>query len=202
MGLTRKFLKDLGVESDAIDSIIDEHRKTVDSLRDDLDKLNTEMAAKKETEKELENLKKAAEENDSYKEKYEDTKKKFDEYKQTIAGEKELTKKTDAYRKALKEAGISDKRIDSVIRLAKADGILDGLEFDGDNIKNHDKVLESIKESYGEYIETISKVGAPVPDPPTKTNPNTFESMTLADKMAYANEHPNAPEVTSWLKGE
>ena len=202
MGLTRKFLKDLGVESDAIDSIIDEHRKTVDSLKDDLDKLNTEMAAKKETEKELENLKKAAEENDSYKEKYEDTKKKFDEYKATIAGEKELTKKTDAYRKALKEAGISDKRIDSVIRLAKADGILDDLEFDGDNIKNHDKVLESIKESYGEYIETISKVGAPVPDPPTKTNPNTFDSMTLADKMAYANEHPNAPEVTSWLKGE
>ena len=202
MALTRKFLKDLGVESDAIDSIIDEHRKTVDSLKDDLDKLNTEMAAKKETEKELENLKKAAEENDSYKEKYEDTKKKFDEYKQTIAGEKELTKKTDAYRKALKEVGISDKRIDSVIRLAKADGILDGLEFDGDNIKNHDKVLESIKESYGEYIETKSTVGASVPDPPTKTNPNTFDSMTLADKMAYANAHPDAPEVTSWLKGE
>ena len=30
MALTRKFLKDLGVESDAIDSIVEEHRKTVD----------------------------------------------------------------------------------------------------------------------------------------------------------------------------
>lgn len=202
MALTRKFLKDLGVESEAIDSIVEEHRKTVDSLKDDIDKLTAEVAADKDVKKELDELKKAAEENDSYKEKYEDTKKKFDEYKQAIAGEKELTKKTDAYRKALKEAGISEKRIDSVIRLAKADGILDDLEFDGDNIKNHDKVLESIKESYGEYIETKSTAGASVPDPPTKTNPTTFESMTLADKMAYANEHPNAPEVTSWLKGE
>lgn len=202
MALVRKFLKDLGIESDAIDSIIEEHRKTVDSLKDELDKLTSEVAANKEVKKELDELKKAAEENDSYKEKYEDTKKKFDEYKAEIAGEKELSKKVDAYRKALKEAGVSDKRIDSVVRLAKADGILDELEFDGDDLKGRDKVLESIKDAYGEYIETKSTAGATVPDPPTKTNPNTFESMTLADKMAYANANPDAPEVVAYLKGE
>ena len=202
MALTRKFLKDLGVEGDVIDSIVEEHRKTVDGLKDELDKITAEVAANKEVKKELDELKKAAAENDSYKEKYEDTKKKFDEYKAEIAGEKELSKKVDAYRKALKEAGISDKRIDSVIRLAKADGVLDELEFEGDKIKHHEDLMKSIRDSYGEYIETKSTAGATVPDPPTKTNPNTFETMTLADKMAYANENPKSPEVMAWLKGE
>ena len=118
MSLTRKLLKDLGIESEAIDKIIEEHRGTVDSLKDELDNLRTEIESAKEVEKELNKLKDEAQKKDSYKEKYDDLKKEYDKFKADTEGEKVTARKSEAYKKALKDAGISDKRIESVMRLA------------------------------------------------------------------------------------
>lgn len=200
--MTRKFLKELGIESELIDKIIEEHRGTVDSLRDDLDNTKTELSKYKSYETELNALKDEIKDKDSYKEKYDELKNQFDNYKAEIASKAKEAAKVEAYKNALKEAGISEKRIESVLRLAKADGYIDSLEFDGENIKNIKDVQETIKNSYGDYIETKKQTGADVPQPPSQGNPNTFDSMTLADKMAYANANPNAPEVVAFLKGE
>ena len=88
---------------------------------------------------------------------------------EVIDGEKISAKKSEAYKKALKEAGISDKRIDSVMRLAKADGMIDAVEFDGENVKDADKITEGIKKSYGDDIETTATVGASTANPPSNT---------------------------------
>lgn len=201
MAFTRKFLKDLGIEAEAIDKIIDEHRGTVDGLKDEVDSLKTEIDSKKEAEKELSKLKEEIQASDAYKDKYDKLKKDFENYKSEIAGERTAAKKTDLFRAELKKAGVSEKRIESVLRLAKADGLIDKIEFDDSGIKDADLVSKSITEAYSDYIEVQQKSGADVPQPPANT-PNTFNEMTLADKMSYANSHPDAPEVASWLKGE
>lgn len=168
MALTRKFLKGLGgVEDEAIEDIIKEHRGTVDSLRDELDNLKEEIAKSKDIEKELNELKDKQSKGDSYKEKYEKLESEFKEYKTSVDGEKLTAKKSEAYKKALKEAGVSDKRIESVLRLAKADGEIDKIEFDGDEVKGIDKITEKIKSDYADYIETESTSGAKTPNPPS-----------------------------------
>lgn len=201
MAFTRKFLKELGIDSELIDKIIDEHRGTVDSLKDEIDNLKSDADAHNEVKKELEKLKAEAQKDDTYKTKYDNLKKEYADYKATVDGEKIETRKNDAYRKALKDAGISEKRIESVLRLAKADGLIDSLEFEGENIKNPETIAEAIKTNYSDYIESTKEIGANVPNPPVQGNINTFDTMSLAEKMEYANANPTDAGVVSWLNG-
>lgn len=182
MSFSRKFLKDLGIDSEIIDKVIEEHRGTVDSLKDELDSLRTEIEAGKDIKKELDELKEKSQKDTTYKTKYEDLKKEFDNFKANVDGEKVSAKKSEAYKKALKDAGISEKRIESVMRLAKADGHIDAIEFDGDNVKDADKISEKIKQAYGDYIETSTVVGASTANPPS--NSNSGAKMTRAEIYA------------------
>lgn len=203
MSLSRKFLKDLGIDdSEVIDKIINEHRGTVDTLKDDVDNLKAENDANKSLIKELESLKAEVQSKSEFEDKYNKLSEEFDKFKSDIEGEKVSAKKDEAFRKVLKEAGISEKRIESVLRLAKVDGLVDGIEFDGDNVKDAGKLTEAVKGSYAEYIESVKEVGADVAQPPVHGNPNVFNEMSLADKMAYANANPNDASVISFLKGE
>lgn len=201
MALTRKFLKDLGIEGEEVDKIINEHRGTVDSLKDDIDSLKSEIEGNKAIEKELNELKESVKDAESYKEKYETIKKDFTEYKAEVQNEKVSFQKAEAYKTILKNAGISEKRIESVLKLAKVDGLLDKLEFDNEgNVKNLNELESEAKTAYAEYVDTIRESGAQTPNPPAKTN-NTFENMTLTEKMAYANANPDSAEVQAWMKG-
>lgn len=193
MSFTRKFLKDLGIEAESIDKIIEEHRGTVDGLKDELDNLKTEVESAKEIKKELDKLKEESQKKDSYKDKYEELRKEYDKYKADIDGEKASAKKSEAYKKALKEAGISEKRLESVLRLAKADGFIDQLEFDGENVKELDKVKETIKNTYGDYIETSTTVGANTANPPAKSNSGV--KMTKAE--IYAKDEKGRYKLTT-----
>lgn len=175
-------LKDLGIEGEVIDKIIEEHRGTVDSLKDELDNLRAEIDSAKDIKKELDKLKEESQKKDSYKEKYDDLKKEFDKFKADTEGEKVTARKSDAYKKALKEAGISEKRIESVMRLAKADGFIDKLEFDGENVKELDKIKDTIKNTYGDYIEHSTVVGADTANPPS--NSGSGSKMTKAEIYA------------------
>lgn len=202
MSLTRKFLKDLGIEGDEVDKIINEHRSTVDSLRDDVDSLKAEVEKYKATEKEISDLKKSAEAAESYKAKYEEIEKNFNDYKTEVQNEKSTSQKMDAYKNLLKSAGIGDKRIDSVLKLAKVDGLIDKLEFDKDGaVKNSETISEEIKTAYSDYVEEIKEKGASTPNPPENKG-GTFDSMTLAEKMAFANSNPDSAEVQKWMRGE
>lgn len=180
-GFTRKFLKDLGIDAEIIDQIIDAHRGTVDSLKDENDSLKAELSSAKEIKKELDALKEETQKKDSYKDKYDTLKKEFDQFKADTDGEKTAAKKSDAYRKALKTAGIAENRIESVLRLAKADGLIDKVEFDGENVVDFDKITDNIKNTYGEYITTSTVVGAKTPNPPAN---NGGGKMTRAEIYA------------------
>ena len=174
------------------------HHSIVDEIRDQLDAANAEAAKYKAdaeklpgVQKELSDLKGG----EDYKAKYEKEHADFDAYKKQIADGEELTKKKAAYRKLLADEHISEKRLDSVIRLTDFSGIK--LDKDG-NLQDVDELKETIKSEWAEYITTERMDGVNPGTPPGKDG-SGFGAMTLAQKMAYANQHPGAPEVVAWL---
>lgn len=175
--LTRKMLKAMGIEDEKIDQIIEAHTETTDALKADRDKYKEEIDSLKESakedakalksaQKELEELKGNVEELESYKEKYEKEHKAFDEFKTEVEAERTTASKTTAYKALLKKAGVSDKRFDAIIRLTD----LDSIELDSKGeVKDADKVVESIKSDWSEYIETKTEIGAKTENPPDNT---------------------------------
>ena len=98
----------------------------------------------------------------------------------------------------MKEAGVTESLIDLIVK-ADADKVK-GIELDDSgNIKDAKKLLDSFKETYKNYITDKGVKGEDVNNPPAGGKGTSFENMSLAQKMAYANEHPDAPEVSSWL---
>ena len=85
----------------------------------------------------MDDLKAAAEKNgkDPFKVKYEAIKEEFDNYKKDISAKETKANKTAAYRELLKKAGVSEKRIDTVLKVSDVDGI----EIDKDGKVNFDK---------------------------------------------------------------
>ena len=199
MALTRKFLTALGIEESKIDEIITAHtdvtsvlKKERDDFRDKAETLEEAQKKlgedKKDLEKQLNDAKKELEkfsDEDTWQKKYEqldeDNKKlqkDFDDYKKEVGDKEVATKKKDAYKKMLKEAGISEKRIDSVMRVSD----IDSVEFDNDNnIKDSEKLIEKIKEEWADFITKTSEQGANTATPPAN---NSESAMTKEEIMA------------------
>ena len=158
MALTRKFLSALGVEADKIDEIINAHTETVDGLKDELAKVKADAEKLPAVQKELDDLKAAAEK--------EAIKEDFENYKKEVAAKETKASKSAAYRALLKEAGIADKRLDAVLKVSDVDAI--ELEKDG-KIKGADDLLKSVKEEWADFIPTESTKGAATATPPAST---------------------------------
>ena len=208
MSLTRKLLKGMSLTDEQMDTIITEHTETVNSIKEEIDTLTEENEKlKKEVkseikksdsvQKELDELKDSIEKSENgnpFEEKYNTLKAEFDDYKKTVDAEKEQGKKETAYKKLLKESGISEKRVESVLKLAKVDGKLDGIEFDEKGeVKGADKLKESIKADYSEYVQTEQVRGA---DPATPPNGDgKGEPISRAQQLAQQ-YHDNLYGVT------
>lgn len=193
MALSRKFLTALGLEGDKVDEIISAHSDTVDALKDERDKAKKEAEEYKnqidklkadtdkipDLKKEITELKKAAkeaaenEDKDAWKVKYDaikeerdKLKEEFDSYKNEISAKETKASKEKAYRKLLEEAGVSGKRIDSVLRVTD----LEKIELDDEgNIKDSAEQKKSIKEEWADFITTKKEAGADTATPPANT---------------------------------
>lgn len=189
--LTRKMLKAMGIEDEKIDQIIEAHTEVTDALKADRDRykgeaekiqtLEDEKAAlqkeKDALQKEKDGLQKKADDAESYKEKYNSEHKAFEDYKADISTKQIRAKKTDAYKGLLKQAGVSDKRFDAIVKVTA----IDDLEMDDDGkIKGSEDVVKSIKENWSEFIETESTKGASTGNPPKNIGGQT---MTKEDIM-------------------
>lgn len=141
------------------------HLGVVDPLKDDVTRYKADAEKLPAVQKELDDLKGKGD--DGYKEKYESEHQAFEDYKTSVAAEKTTAAKEKALETALKKVGIADKRLQSVARLCKGDGLLDKLELDDKGaIKDSDKLEASLKESYSDYIVTTSTQGANTANPP------------------------------------
>ena len=183
MAFARKNLKAMGLEDDTVDAIIDMHREVVDGIKEKADKYKADADKLAEAEKTIEDLKKQVESVDSYKEKYEKEHKDFEAYKKNIDAEKTKAKKSEAYKAVLKEAGVSEKRYDAILRLTD----LDKVELDDEGkIKDSAKVVEDVKKEWSDYIVKTEEHGAGTETPPAGAGAG---DRTLSRAAQVAQKH-------------
>ena len=192
MALSRKLLSTMGIEDDKIDQIIEAHTETVNALKDERDEAQkTADKYKFDAErlpgilKEMDELKEASGKDDVWKVKYdakteelEALQKEYDEYKTGITAKETLAQKQEAYRSLLKEIGISDKRIEAVLKVSDVESV--ELTEEG-KIKDSDKLTDAIKDEWSDFIVKESTKGADTSKPPAS---NGNGQPSLAAKIA------------------
>lgn len=177
MAITRKLLKGMGLTEEQQDTIIEAHTDTVNGLKADVERYKADAEKLPAVQKELDEIKGNGE--GGYKEKYEAEHKAFETYKKAVDTEKATAAKEKAVEAVLKKIGVSEKRLQSVAKLAKADGLLDALELDENGaVKDADKLEKSLKDGYSEYITTTRTKGADTATPPANSG---GAKLTMAD---------------------
>lgn len=112
-----------------------------------------------------------------WKTKYDALKDDFEAYKKDITAKETKATRSNAYKELLKQAGISEKRLDTVLKVSD----IDSLEMGEDGkFKDSDKILESIKTEWADFITTTETKGAETSTPPSN---NGGGKMTKADIM-------------------
>lgn len=114
---------------------------------------------------------------EKWKTKYDALKDDFDAYKKDITAKETKATRSNAYKELLKQAGISEKRLDAVLKVSD----VDSLEMGEDGkFKDSEKILEGIKTEWADFITTTETKGANTSTPPTN---NGGGKMTKADIM-------------------
>lgn len=176
MSLTRKKLKALGLADDVVDTIIEEHTEVVNGLKSDLDKYKTEAEKLPNVQKELDDLKAAG--GDDYKKKYENEHTAFEAYKTEQSKKETKGAKERAYREILKSAGVDEKRIETIMKVTS----VDDLDVDSDGkIKDAEKVAQTIKTEWADFIVTRRDTGAPTPTPPRRGADIDLGELSMAE---------------------
>ena len=171
MSLTRKFLKAMGIEDEKVDQIIEAHSETVDALKEERDGYKADAEKLPEVQRQLEAAKKKAPkegEETVSKADYDKLKAEFDEYKNDIQAKESHAAKEKAFREILKEAGVSEKRIDAIVRVSDIDSV--ELADDG-KAKEAAKLTEKVKSEWSDFIETVKTSCVKTPTPP-QNNPS------------------------------
>ena len=185
MALTRKFLKGMGLGDDVVESIIEAHVESIDGVKTERDKYKADAEKLATVQKELDDLKAAGD--GGYKEKYEKEHADFEQYKADQNAKETRQAKEKAYREFLKSVGVSEKRIPSIIKVTD----LNAVELEGDKVKDADnKLAESVKTEWADFIETRNTDGANTQNPPANnpTNGDDPSKMTMEQYIAYRNK--------------
>lgn len=209
MALTKEQVKEIlseaGVPSDnlnsAVTKIMDGHTISLDYLRGEIKTYKEQAERLPAVQKELDDLKQVTAGNDTYKAKYEAVQKELDGIKAEATAKALREAKENAVKDVFKEINLPEN-----FYLRALKGVnLEELELTKNNtLKDVEALKTAISQEWGDIIEGYKEKtgvqGANVAKPPTSTGGNTFNDLTLADKMKYANEHPNDEQVTAWLK--
>lgn len=200
MALTRRSLKNMGIDDEKIEEIIASHTETVDALKEQRDSYKADAEKLPAVQKELDDLK-AAVKDDGYEGKYNDLKGEFEAYKKGVEEKETTAKKEKAYRTILKDCGVSEKRIDSVMKVTDFGKLK--LDKDG-NLEGVDALKNDIKEEWSEFIVTEGAKGADVPKPPESSGKTTYKdkSEIMAIKDVVERQKAIADNIEMFRKGD
>lgn len=197
MALTKKMLKSMDIPDDKIELIFEAHAESLAGVTADRDKYKADAEELANVKKELVKAQAAVEDAETTAEQLKKIRAEFADFKAGVESKNLQSLKEKAYSKVLSQAGIPEKRHGAIIRVTDFSKI----ELDeGNNIKDSKKHVDEAKAVWADFIVTTKEQGAPTPKPPTNTGGSTFEKMSLAEKMDYANENPESPEVKAWLQ--
>lgn len=189
MALSKKMLQAMGLEDAQIEQIIEAHRETINGLTEERDNLKDEIKKAKDEAERLVNVEKdllkaqaKVEESEKTAEKLKNLQTEFENYKTDIEAKETKAKKENAYKELLAEAGVSDKRFDSILKITD----LSGIEFEDDGkVKDSKTVVENIKKEWADFVVTGGTRGTHTATPPessgTGTDIETLEKMSMAE---------------------
>lgn len=203
MALTRKFLSAMDIPAEKIDEIINAHSETVNSLKEERDKIQKEYDELKDQSGNADSLKKELEEahaeldkikTSGWESKYKELKAEYDSYKADTEAKATKSAKETAYKKLLIDAGVSSKRVDSILKVSASS--IDSVVLDEDGkIKDADKIIEGVKEEWSDFISTSHEKGADVSTPPANNGSGDIKKPSRATELVaqYRNEHYGNP---------
>lgn len=145
----------------AAEEICGRHSVVTDSLKKERDQFRADAESLPKIQKELDELK--AKGDDGYKKKYEDEHAAFEKYKGEQTAKETKSAKSAAYRELLKSAGVSEKRIDAILKVSDIDAV--ELAEDG-KVKDAEKLTETIKTEWADFIVATQTQGAQTSNPP------------------------------------
>lgn len=199
----REFLSAAGCDAekvaDVTDKIIEGHITSIEALREERDNFKKDVEIYKrdadklaEVQKELDELQGSKGNNlfetkyNEMKEQHDKLKTEFDQYKAEVDAKEVIRIKDSAYRKLLKDSNVSDKRIDSIMKVSD----LATVELDKDgNIKDVEGLKKSIAEEWKDFIVTEHQEGAGTATPP-ETSTQVPKGKSRAAEIA-AQYHAN-----------
>lgn len=202
MALTRKMLRAMGIEDEKIDQIIEAHTETVDALKEQREQYKADAEKLPDVQKQLDKVTKDLENSgkDTYKVKYEALKEEHEKMISDNAEKEARSAKESAYKELLKSVGISEKRIASIVKVSD----IDSVELDDKGaIKDVDKLTESIKTEWSDFIPTTTTQGAQTATPPMTTAQKSYTSADIK-KMSVEDINKNWDNIKASLnsKGE
>ena len=126
---------------------------------------------------------------EKWKTKYDALKDDFEAYKKDITAKESEAAKNNAYKALLKEAGVSEKRLETVLKAEKPN--ISGFEMGDDGkFKDSDKILENIKSEWADFIVNTQQKGADTPTPPSGNDSGSGGSGRAAQRVAqYMADH-------------
>lgn len=170
MAFTRQTIRNLAKESgvelpkELEDALVSEHLAARNAY--------AEEQVKAELEKQPEQ--KAVNVKDS--EEYKTLKQSFDDYKAEIANKQAKEAKEKAVRAFYESKGITGKNLEIAMRGSRAE--IDGIELDGDKIKDNSALDALVKGDFSGLVATTTTKGANTANPPAN---NGGDKLTKAD---------------------
>lgn len=162
MALTRKLLEGMGIEDKQIETIIEAHSETVTALKAERDKAKEAAAKVPDLQRQLEEAKSTSDNDGEWEEKFNAEHKAFEDFKAQVNAEKANAEKAQAYRGMLADAGIDPKRIDAIMRVTD----LEKVEMEDGKLKDADKLKESAKSEWSDFVIKTHTEGSNPANPP------------------------------------
>lgn len=188
MAFTRNFLKSTGLTDDQITAVIEEHTAVTDALKKERDGYKEQADKANDLQKQLDDIANG----ENFKKKYEDEHKAFEDFKKQTESEAQTAKVRSAYRKLLAEEGISEKRLDAILKVTD----LSKMKLDKDgNLDGEAELKKTINNEWGEFKTTVTTKGAVVEKPlqtgkATKTKEEIYAIKDPAERQkAIAENH-------------
>ena len=194
MGFSRSFLKATGLTDEQITAVMEEHVSVVDGLKAERDKYRDEAGKAADLQKQLEEVSSG----EDYKAKYDKEHADFEAFKKQTAEDAEAAKVRAAYRKLLTDERISEKRLDSIIKVT--DFAKMKLGKDG-KLDHEDELRKAINDEWSEFRTTVSERGAKVENPPTTGNGKLTKEEILKIEDTSARQKAIAENLDLFQKG-
>lgn len=190
MALTQAMLKAMGIEDEKREQILEAHQGVLESIKKERDELREEASKVPSLEKQIEDMK-AAQPTEDWQKKFDEIKKEFDEYKASVQAEQAKQEKARLYRSMLREAGVDERRIDSIMKVTD----LSGINVEEGAIADAETVKEAIAKEWGDFIAHTNTQGANVDNPPANAGAKMTRDEIMAIKDTSARQKAIAENI-------